>query len=91
MKETGKFLQRAALAGAVAIPIAAVGSVVLRDDSDELATCPGCSGASGLEARTPGEGGTRWCAACVDLAIDTHPAAAFATPFDCVEEDDGGL
>ena len=89
--ETRKFLQRAALAGAVAIPLAASSAVVTRNDGDELATCKGCGGASGFAATVEGECGTRWCQACVDLAIDVHPAAAFAVPFDCVVEDDGGL
>lgn len=72
--ETGKFLERRELlADAVAVE----------------PTCKGCSGASGFKATTPGEAGTLWCAACVDLSIDTHPAALWATPFDCVLEDDG--
>lgn len=87
--ETGKFLERRALlAGACALPLVAVGAVVMSDEDPCEPTCKGCGGASGLAARTPGDAGTLWCAACVDLSIDTHPAAQGAVPFDCVIEDD---
>ena len=56
----------------------------------EKRRCQGCSGASGFEATVPGECDTLWCQACVDLTLDTHPAAALAAPaFDRVQEDDG--
>lgn len=51
--------------------------------------CRGCGGASGFAATIEGDAGTRWCPPCIDLAIDTHPAAAGAVPFDCIAEDDG--
>lgn len=65
------------------------GKFLQRQAPAEGATCKGCRGASGFEATVEGELDTRWCQACVDLAIDTHPAAAGATPFDFVAEDDG--
>jgi hypothetical protein len=90
MTETGKFQTRVALAGLVAIPIAASSAGVPQgDEAEAVSVCRGCSGASGFAADTPGECGTWWCAACIDLSIDTHPAARAALPFDCVTEDDG--
>lgn len=57
------------------------------DESNMRERCAGCGGASGLEPRIPGDAGTRWCSACMDLAAD----CAYQPPplFDCVAEDDG--
>lgn len=79
-------LQRAALAGALAIPITAVTAVLASDDSDELIPCDGCGEACERDALTPGPLDTLWCSGCVTAAERFDYAGA---RFDCVEEDDG--
>lgn len=68
MTETGKFLQRAALASLVAIPIAASGAVILSNDDRE--PCDGCGLIYAPEDLLRGEDNTRWCAGCVDAAAN---------------------
>ena len=100
MKETGTFLQRAVLAGAVAIPLAAVGAVLLSDeDSDEHAPCDGCGNTFFLNDLTLGDAGSLWCYDCRPESAPGEEVRHFddelqrigapAQPFDCVEEDDG--
>jgi hypothetical protein len=81
MKETGTFLPGATLAIAVAIPLAAVGAVVLSPEGEagDRVPCDGCGGMYAPEDLTAGEIETRWCASCIDARA----------AFDCVQEDDG--
>ena len=58
--ETGTFLQRAALAGACALPLIAVCAVVTGDDADERVPCDGCGEVFFLDELTRGDAGTRW-------------------------------
>ena len=75
------YLQRAALAGALLLPLAGVGAVVAQDDGDELVPCDGCGDCHPPSELEEGPLETRWCAACC--------AAKPPEVFDCVEEDDG--
>lgn len=65
------FLQRAALASAVAIPVLASGAVLLAGDgdepaaSDEQAPCDGCREVLPRAELVRGEADTRWCNSCV--------------------------
>lgn len=84
------YLQRAALAGALAIPIAAVGAVLAQGDGDEPTPggserqpCDGCGALCPLGDLTEGPLQTQWCACC-NAASDAAPPA-----WDCVEEEDG--
>lgn len=68
MKETGTFLQRAALASLVAIPIAASSAVILSNDDRQ--PCDGCGLPYAPEDLLDGEDNTHWCSGCVDAAAD---------------------
>jgi hypothetical protein len=82
MKER-TFIQRAAFAGAIAIPIAAVGSVVLDDeDFDERIRCDGCRDSFMPADLMRGDAGTRWCEGCFGDAVPSPR-------FDRIIEDDG--
>jgi hypothetical protein len=84
------YLQRAALAGAFVVPIAALTAVLAQSDGDEPAPgeespCDGCGVSYPPGELTEGPLDTRWCAAC-NAAADAAPPAPV---FDCVDEDDG--
>jgi hypothetical protein len=83
--ETGKFFQRAALAGVVAIPIAAVAAVVVPDGSDDRVPCDGCGELFAPDALAPGESDTRWCRECVSDAGEILRGDPM------IQEDDGEL
>jgi hypothetical protein len=76
--------RRAVLASAVAIPVAAISAVVLRDDDDDdpRMPCEGCREWHFPEQLTRGEAGTYWCEGCVE------DSPASFVPYDFVEEDD---
>jgi hypothetical protein len=92
--ETGKFLQRAALVGVVAVPIAAVAAVVVPDESDDRVPCDGCGLLYAPGDLTPGELETQWCGACREAAFsaaivwDAGPTSDLDP---IVHEDDGEL
>jgi hypothetical protein len=85
--ETGKFLQRAALASAVAVPIVASGSVIARGDGDELVRCDGCNASCAPDQLSEGPLETKWCADC-NARFAAFPWTG-AERWDFVAEDDG--